>query len=180
MLDFASLYEAHADAVYRFALYVSADPVTAEDVVSETFVRVWGARDRLDLSTVRAYLLTIARNVHLQEQRRARRLEHLDESSLTSRLDSNAGLGDASMSLEAARATAREELEVTLRSLQELPEVDRAAVLLRAQELSYADIGAALGLAPVAARVRVHRARQKLVSLNARPPGAVRETPRSA
>jgi DNA-directed RNA polymerase specialized sigma24 family protein len=42
------------------------------DFVSETFIRVWHARDRLDLTTVKAYLLAIARNMFLDERRRAR------------------------------------------------------------------------------------------------------------
>jgi RNA polymerase sigma-70 factor (ECF subfamily) len=48
-------------------------------------------------------------------------------------------------------------------ALQTLPEIDRAAVLLRAEEgMSYEEVAAALGISPVAARVKVHRARLKL------------------
>jgi RNA polymerase sigma-70 factor (ECF subfamily) len=48
-------------------------------------------------------------------------------------------------------------------ALQTLPEIDRAAVLLRAEEgMSYDEVAAALGISPVAARVKVHRARLKL------------------
>ena len=50
-----------------------------------------------------------------------------------------------------------------LAALQTLPEIDRAAVLLRAEEgMSYDEVAAALGISPVAARVKVHRARLKL------------------
>ena len=50
-----------------------------------------------------------------------------------------------------------------LAALQTLPEIDRAAVLLRAEEgMSYEEVAAALGISPVAARVKVHRARLKL------------------
>jgi RNA polymerase sigma-70 factor (ECF subfamily) len=48
--------------------------------------------------------------------------------------------------------------------LQRLAEVDRAALLMRAQgELSYEQIAAALGISVVAARVKVHRARLELL-----------------
>jgi RNA polymerase sigma-70 factor (ECF subfamily) len=50
--------------------------------------------------------------------------------------------------------------------MQRLPELDRAALLMRAQgELSYEAIAAALGLSTVAARVKVHRARLELSEL---------------
>jgi RNA polymerase sigma-70 factor (ECF subfamily) len=53
--------------------------------------------------------------------------------------------------------------------MQRLPEIDRAALVMRAQgELSYEAIAAALGLSVPAARVKVHRARLKLEELRVR------------
>ena len=61
------------------------------------------------------------------------------------------------------RAHAQLELQTVLAALQTLPEIDRAAVLLRAEEgMLYDEVAAALGISPVAARVKVHRARLKL------------------
>jgi RNA polymerase sigma-70 factor, ECF subfamily len=52
-------------------------------------------------------------------------------------------------------------------ALQQLPEVDRAALLMRTyDDLSYEAIAAALGLTVVATRVKVHRARLKLAALS--------------
>jgi RNA polymerase sigma-70 factor (ECF subfamily) len=57
-----------------------------------------------------------------------------------------------------------------LAALQALPEIDRAAVLMRAEEgMSYEEIAAALGISLPAAKVKVHRARLKLAE--ARLPG---------
>ena len=64
--DFAGVYRRHAADVFRYALFLCGDRTRAEDIVSETFVRVWGARERVELTTVRAYLLAIARNVFLK------------------------------------------------------------------------------------------------------------------
>jgi RNA polymerase sigma-70 factor (ECF subfamily) len=50
-------------------------------------------------------------------------------------------------------------------ALRQLPEVDRAALLMRAEDgLPYEEIAAALGLSVAAARVKVHRARLKLAA----------------
>ena len=46
MISFHELYERHARDVYRFALFLTGNPATAEDLTSETFVRAWTARSR--------------------------------------------------------------------------------------------------------------------------------------
>jgi RNA polymerase sigma-70 factor (ECF subfamily) len=49
-------------------------------------------------------------------------------------------------------------------ALQELSEVDRAALLMRAQEeMPYEEIAQVLGLAVTTVKVKVHRARVKLM-----------------
>ena len=71
MIDFSELYRTHAKDVHRFVLFLSGDPVLADDILSETFIRLWHARGRVDLTTVKGYLLTIARNLFLAEIRDA-------------------------------------------------------------------------------------------------------------
>ena len=70
--DFSAMYERHAPHLRRFVLFLSGDPALADDLVSETFIRVWNARTRVDLTTVRGYLFAIARNLFLESRRRAR------------------------------------------------------------------------------------------------------------
>ena len=53
-----------------------------------------------------------------------------------------------------------------LRALQEFPEVDRAALLMRADEgLPYEEIAVALGLPVATVKVKVHRARLRLAQM---------------
>jgi RNA polymerase sigma-70 factor (ECF subfamily) len=151
LLDFQTLYEAHAPAVHRFALFLSGNRAQAEDITSETFIRVWTAPARLELTTVRAYLLTIARNLYLQGLRRDRRRADLPD-----------GVADPAPGPH-EEAAGREEMAAVMAALGQLPEVDRAALLMRAEDgLPYEQIAAALGLSEAAARVRVHRARLRL------------------
>ena len=149
--DFSELYRTHAGDVHRFVLFLSGDPALADDILSETFIRLWHARDRVDLTTVKSYLLAIARNLFLADRRLARRMTTLDERAQDARPGPE------------RHAHAQLELQTVLAALQTLPEIDRAAVLLRAEEgMSYDEVAAALGISPVAARVKVHRARLKL------------------
>ena len=68
MTGFHDLYESYSQDVYRFALYLSGDPAVADDITSETFVRVWSSPEPIRLATVKGYLLTIARNLWLMER----------------------------------------------------------------------------------------------------------------
>jgi len=151
VLDFGAVYRAHAGDLRRFALYLSGDAALADDLVSEAFVRLWTARDRIVLPTLRGYLFAIVRNLFLQRLRQERREAPLDEAQPDGRADPE------------ERARDRSELRVVMWALGRLPEIDRAAVLMRADEgLSYEEIAAALGLTTAAAKVKVHRARLKL------------------
>src|SRR5262245_59137819 len=78
MISFHELYERHARDVYRFALFLTGNPATAEDLTSETFVRAWTARGAIREASVRAYLFTITRNLWRDSQRRDRRLVPLE------------------------------------------------------------------------------------------------------
>ncbi|GMU65266.1 MAG: hypothetical protein AMXMBFR36_15400 [Acidobacteriota bacterium] len=151
MIDLADLYRRYARDLHRFALFLSGDPAAADDLVAETFVRIWGARERVDLPTVRGYLFTILRHLFLEERRRGRPTEPVDEHLASGEPDPE------------RRTVARAELAATLAALQQLAEVDRAALLMRVEGgLAYPEIAAALGLTATAARVKVHRARARL------------------
>jgi RNA polymerase sigma factor (sigma-70 family) len=59
--------------VYGYLRYLGADPHAAEDLTQETYARAWQAIGDLRLtSSLRAWLLTIARNEYLQAWRRRR------------------------------------------------------------------------------------------------------------
>ena len=156
MTGFHELYEKYARDVYRFALCLSGDAAMADDITSETFIRVWSSPEPVRLATVKAYLLTIARNLWVMERRRVTR-HGVDE--VVERLP---GRGPG----VAREVEAKDELERVLRALQEFPEADRAALLMRADEgLSYEEIAVALALPVATVKVKVHRARLKLAQI---------------
>ena len=150
--DFAAVYERYAQDVYRFSLYLSGDFAHAQDLTAETFARAWAARDRIRVDSVKAYLLMIARNVYRDERRRPPDIE----------LPEHYDVADGGAGPEAS-AHARHELRRVLRALREIPESDRAVLLMATVEgLSHHSIAVALGLSVDAVKVRVHRARVRL------------------
>lgn len=153
MLDFQDLYETYASDVYRFAFWLAGNSADAEDITSETFIRAWGKRDAIRTETLKAYLFTIARNSYLGLLRKKQNdvvLEdiHPDPAPGPDR-----------------QFESRFELQRVKEILRTLPEPDRAAFILRVQhELPYAEIARVLGLSLTAAKVKVHRARKKLLT----------------
>ena len=151
---FHELYSRYAADVYRFAHWLTGNPDDAQDITSETFVRAWTAPEEPRMETVKAYLFTIARNLHRKQWRRQFRHEALDET-----------MPGPTVQPDQA-AVNQDEFRQMSEALHTLPEIDRTLLLLRAeQELSYEDIAAVTGLSVAAAKVRVFRARSKLAAL---------------
>jgi RNA polymerase sigma factor (sigma-70 family) len=132
---FERLYLAHRDDVHA-SLRRLLGRDRADDAFQETFLRALRAYDRLPhAENLRAWLLTIARNVALDELRRT---QPLDSASLPE---------PAATPQEAAAYDQLAELAGAL------PPKERAAVVLRyAYDLDYDTIGAALGSSGEAAR----------------------------
>ncbi len=153
MLDFDELYESYAPDVYRFALWLAGDIAEAEDITSETFVRAWTRRGSIRTETLKAYLLTIARNVYLGHRRKLERQVKLEDIHT----DPSPGpdkLLETQLELHRVKTT-----------LQKMPEMDRAAFIMRVQqELPYAEIARALSISLTSAKVKVHRVRKKLLT----------------
>ena len=152
MTDIENLYKLYAGDVRRFALFLCGDVMMADEITSDTFVRAWMAADRIRQPTVKSYLFTIARNAYIDLMRRAARHTQLDEN-----------MPDAQVSVQAQMELSAEVCAV-LAALQQLPEMDRTVLLMRAfDEMPYEEIAETLGIPVAAARVKVHRARLKLM-----------------
>jgi len=156
MTDFESLYQSSAPQVRRFVLFLCGDAALADDITSETFVRAWIGQGKIREATVKAYLFTIARNLYRDNLRRNRRNTELEESIP----DDSPGLAN--------RTEHKAELAAVMKALQELPEIDRAVLLMRAQEeMPYEEIAQAMELPVTTIKVKVHRARLKLMQVRA-------------
>ena len=155
MTDRRELYAKYAADVYRFALFLSGDATEAEEIAAETFARALTGKAPLVSATVKGYLLTIARNLHLKTARRRKRLTGLP-----------AEIRDPEPRPEDI-ISQRAELEAVRRLLQKFPELDRAALLLRADGVAYAEIAASLGISLASAKVKVHRLRLRLAEWRA-------------
>jgi RNA polymerase sigma-70 factor (ECF subfamily) len=152
MSAFHELYERYYPDVFRFALFLTGDRTRAEDLAADTFVRAWTVRDRIQMATVRSYLLTIARNLHRDALRRERPAGATADDIVDPRPTVEAQVV-SSMTLE----------QVRLR-LRQVARGDRKAFLMFiVRGMSHQEIAAALGLSVSAVKSRIFRAREALI-----------------
>ena len=121
----------------------SSDP---EAIAAETMAIAWRRLDRVPVDDPRPWLFVTARNLLMAERRK---------SSRRSQADRALARPDAVPAVESADPA-------VTRALRALPERDREALLLVAwEDLTPARAAEALGIAPVAFRVRLLRARRR-------------------
>ena len=151
------LVQRHGAAIGRFLYSSGAPPADLDDLVQDTFFRAFRALGtwRGDAS-MRSWLFTIAGNLLRDDfrKRKGRQMLSLEDRDLADRADPFADLAAA-------------EAEQRVRDgLARLPRLQREVFLLRVQEGSdYAEIAAALGTTPGAARVHYHHAVKRLKEL---------------
>jgi len=153
MINFKDLYESYANEVYRFVLWLAGDPSEAEDITSETFIRAWVNYSKIRTETLKAYLFTISRNIYLQHQRKKKHQIALED------IHPDPAPGPEKLT------ESQFKLKKVQKILQTLPEIDRAAFVLRVQHgLSYDEISRVLEISLSALKVKIYRVRKKLIT----------------
>lgn len=161
---FAPLYEAYADLVWRYALSRLGDEERAADATSQTFAKAIAAlpgfrpKRRIGGTTFRSWLMTIARNVVIDEARKLRPTAQLDDPA------AERHLVDRGRSPE-EHAVAADESRRIERALGELPATQRKIVELRAVGMKGPEIAEVLGMSIAAVKTANHRAYVRLREL---------------
>ncbi|MET8232408.1 sigma-70 family RNA polymerase sigma factor [Micromonospora sp. NPDC005298] len=166
-LAFEVFYRRHVEAVGRFVARRVDDPHLAADLTADVFLAVIesAAGYRPDRGSQIGWLYGVARNVIGDERRRA-----AQRLRVNGRLAGRRDLGPDDIARIEERIDAESAARRTHRALSDLPEDTRALVELVAVDgLTIAEAAAALGVSPVAARVRLHRARRVVRAMLARP-----------
>lgn len=158
-LAFGRIVVAHQDRIFAYLGRMGLDSAMAEDVAQETFLRVWRHAGKYDsrLGSLTTWILTIARNMALTRlsQPGGRRVE-TPVSAETLEIASDAPLPDEQL-------VARQREHRLQAALACLGAADRS--LLSSSYVDGLDLAAIAtieGCSIGAAKVRLHRARQRL------------------
>lgn len=156
---FEALYARHRGTLYRFLLRACREQALADELFQETWSRVIAARERYQpQAKFTTWLLQIAHNLLVDGYRRKRPT-----------LDGEAG----ELALAQVEAPAQEQPEQALsdfeqrrrlqRAIEQLPDEQRTAVLLRLeQELSLEEIADVTGVGRETVKSRLRYAMNKL------------------
>ncbi len=150
--------------VYSVLMRVVRRSEDAEDLVQETFVKVFKALDRYDPERpFAAWIFTIASRLAIDHFRRRRiQTVSLSYSDPGSSEERTMDVEDTGLKPDEITSNAEEELQ-TSAIIDSLPEHYRIVVLLRHQhDLSYEEISQALNLPLGTVKARIHRARALL------------------
>ena len=141
--------ELYADRLFRFAFSSLRNREQAEDVVQESFARVWEKVKTVDFAKAKSYLFTTAHHAMIDEVRQRQHFARIEEFSPTDEKTTQNPYPDVN--------------EVLHKTLATLPEAQRNTLLLRDYEgYSYQEIGDITGMSEAQVKVNIFRARTAL------------------
>ncbi len=156
---FDKLYLRHLDSIYRYAYFRVGDPVEAEDLTEEVFVRAWEALPgyRIGEYPFISWLYRIAHNLIIDYHRRSRPVLLVDADENPQAVTP----GSPESIVEDAQS-----LEKLSQAIGELSEDEQQVIILRYIEgLSHGEVAATIGKSNEASRVIQHRALARLSGL---------------
>ena len=168
---YEALVEAFAEPIYRLAYRIVHSPEDAEDVLQETFLKAYLHIHKFQgRSGLKTWLYRIATHEALAVLRRRKR--KIDAATVPIEMDSNPEeerplaaeqMADTHATSPEDWALAHETEACVMRAVERLSPPLRAALVLHLFEgLPLPEVAEALGISHGAAKVRVHRARQRL------------------
>lgn len=163
---FSTLFERYFPPVVRFITFMLRDRSRAEELAQDVFLSLYRSRHRYEPRTrFRSFLFRLAMNTTITEYRsrkrawgaRGRNQWSWRAGSTTQPVLIEDAVGQSRS--EEAALSEKEQIIRLYQALGELPERQRAAILLaRAEGMSYEQVAEALGVTVSAVKSLVHRA----------------------
>ena len=143
--EYNNAVDRYADNLYRFILKNVKMAETAQDVVQETFAKLWLKLESVDATKVKSYLFTAAYHTMIDSIRKDSRMKELDGEHLDNH----------SHSVQYSDLK-----EILSRAIERLPDDQRSVLLLRDYEgYSYKEIADITKLSEAQVKVYIYRAR---------------------
>ena len=140
--------EDHADHIFRFLLGSLRQRELAEDIVQDTYEKLWVKRESVSYEKVKTYLFTTAYHTMIDRLRREKRMVSMEETETQERID---------------EMPAPDLNEILHEALGKLPPDQKAVVLLRDYEgYSYREIGEITGQSEAQVKINIFRGRRFL------------------
>lgn len=159
---FEPIMRANNQRLFRVARSIVTDDSEAMDVVQEAYVKAFQNMAKLnEPDRLSHWLAKVTRNGALQRNRKGKRVQLMDQSTMDNVIDITSVVGTNDLP---ERRLANRELKAVLEKyIDELPEAFRTVFILRAIEhCSVQSTAEILDIKPATVKSRLHRARQLL------------------
>lgn len=155
--EFRQFFDQYAEAVRNFIYYKCGNLEMAEDIMQETFLRLWRDRQKVDTQKVKSFLFTVANNQFLDAARHQQVKLKYHKQPVRDTDNEN-----PQHILE--QDEFRQALE---KAIAELPETQREVFLLnRIEKLTYQEIANRLGVSVKAIEKRMGKALKRMRKLS--------------
>ena len=156
---FTELFRRHYRALCLYAERVHGKAGTSEEIVQQVFYRIWINRGRLAVTgSMAGYLYAAVRNYALNQRERARSEEQWQQKKADELEHDPAHVDQADEDVIASELAAA--LDEAIAKLP--PRCRQAFILRRQHHLSYAEIAAAMGIAPKTVEIQIGNALKAL------------------
>ncbi|MDT0557123.1 RNA polymerase sigma-70 factor [Ichthyenterobacterium sp. W332] len=146
---FEDVFNLYGKDLRRFLFFKTKDIDTAEDILQDTFIKLWENCDTVNYSSVKGFLYTVANNLFLNSIKRNK-----VKQNIIAQLGSNYNLESPDFVLEEKEFLIK--IEQTIASL---PEKQREVFLMnRIEKKKYKEISELLDISVKAVEKRMHQA----------------------
>ncbi len=146
--EYNKCVDLYSDNIYRFALKNVGDVNTANDIVQDTYLRLWQHVKEVDFERVKSYLFRITNNLIIDLYRKNKFVSDINE------------IAPESYSYNHEYSDIKENLDKAIKTLSN---IQRTVILLRDYEgYSYDEIGEITGLTASQVKVYIYRGRKKM------------------
>jgi RNA polymerase sigma factor (sigma-70 family) len=177
---FEDLFLPHLNAAYSLARFIARDPVAADDIVQESFLRAFRSFGKYRGGDAKTWLLAIVRNCSFDWSRSSRRAAGVTtDAAAAPAVPTGAGesfgdslerwipnpdeLGDCNQEGPETAVLRQSEIDEVRAMIRRLPDPFRETLVLRElEELSYKQIAEVTGVPIGTVMSRLARARQLL------------------
>lgn len=152
-MDIEKIYRIYFEDVYRFLLSLSKNKDIAQDITSETFIKVIYNSKKIENTTnIKAYIFTIAKNTYINYYKKNKLMITTDDIE---KFDQGIDSFEESLIED-------DKLKILRNAIDKLDESYKSITKLRLNDLSFKEIGKIYGKTSNWACVCYYRAKEKL------------------
>ncbi len=147
--EYNDCIDTHADGLYRFVLGIVVQKHEAQDIVQESFARLWERLHKVEEGCEKSYLFTIAHRLSIDALRKRKRKQTTSNEEAVFHATEDMSYDNSA--------------EILRRTVEALPDHQRVLILLRDYEgYPYHEIAQITNLTESQVKINIYRARLTL------------------